>query len=75
MVTFLIGLTSDSTWSVILGYVLISLEILLVLVKFLQYLVPASSKFGKFLRKLFKGLKFLKKEVGDTQDGDTTPKK
>ena len=39
------------------------LEGLLVLIKFLQYIVDPQSRFGKFLSKLLKGMTFLKGEA------------
>lgn len=54
----------------ILGWVLTSLEIIIVLIKFLQYLVNPDSKFGKFLIKLLPGLNFLKDQVNHLKDHD-----
>ena len=58
----------------IIGYVLVALECLIVLTKFLQIIVDPASKFGKFLSKLLKGLHFLKEEVkkqkDDTEESD-----
>lgn len=43
-----------------LSYIIMALEILLVIIKFLQMLVPENSKFGQFLKKLLPAIKFLK---------------
>lgn len=65
MVTLLVGLATASEIEQYVGIVLMVLECLLILIKFLQYLIPADSKFGQFLAKLFRGLKFLKKTAKD----------
>lgn len=54
----------------IIGYIIMILEILLVLIKFLQVLVPSESKFGKFLAKFLKGITFVNKTVHDKKKED-----
>ena len=39
------------------------LEALLVVIKFLQYIVDPNSKFGKFLSRLLKGIKYVQDEA------------
>lgn len=63
MITFICSIITNDQIQEIIGIILMILEALLVIIKFLQYLVEPSSKFGKFLAKLLKGLVFVKSEV------------
>lgn len=63
MITFICSIITNDQIQEIIGIILMVLEALLVVIKFLQYLVEPSSKFGKFLAKLLKGLVFVKSEV------------
>lgn len=72
MFTLLIGAMNASEWQEILGLILTGLEILLVLIAFLQLLVDPKSKFGKFLKKLLKGITFVK---GKTEEMTKKDKK
>lgn len=63
MITFICSIITNDTIQEIIGIVLMCLEALLVVFKFLQYLVEPESKFGKFLSRLLKGITFVKGEV------------
>lgn len=63
MITFICSIITNDQIQEIIGIILMVLEALLVIIKFMQYLVEPSSKFGKFLAKLLKGLVFVKSEV------------
>lgn len=65
MITLILGEIQQADVLVIIGYVTAGLEVLLVLIKFLQYIVNPKSKFGIFLAKLLKGIKFLKDTADD----------
>ena len=68
MVTFILAKFLQLNSAEVVGYVLMALESLLVLTKFIEILVPAESKFAKFLQRLLKGLNFVKKSVANTKD-------
>ena len=59
MISYLICVASNfpTNW---INYVIMAFEFLVILIKFLQMLVPESSKFGQFLKKLLPAIKFLK---------------
>ena len=63
MITLILSSLYGSNLMEVFGYVLMALECLLVVTKFLSLLVNPKGKFGLFLKKLLKGLKFLKDEV------------
>lgn len=74
MFTLLIGFVNAAEWQEILGLILTGLEILLVLVAFLQILVDPKSKFGKFLKKFLKGITFVKGKIEEAKNKDKTDK-
>lgn len=74
MVTLLIGTLSAAEWQQILGLILTGFEVLLVVIGFLQILVNPESKFGKFLKKLLKGITFVKGEFEKMTDEDKKDK-
>lgn len=59
MISYLICVASNfpTNW---INYVIMAFEFLVILIKFLQMLVPENSKFGQFLKKLLPAIKFLK---------------
>lgn len=63
MITYICSIITNDQVQEYIGIVLMILEALLVIIKFLQYIVEPESKFGKFLAKLLKGLKFVKDET------------
>ncbi len=63
MITYICSIINNDQVQEYIGIVLMILEALLVFIKFLQYIVDPESKFGKFLSKLLKGLKFVKDET------------
>lgn len=65
MVTLLLSVSNVINISEILGYILTACEILLVIILILQKFVPADTKFGVFLSRIFKGIKLLKKDIQD----------
>ena len=72
MVTLLLAQISQTQWMDVLGIILVVLEVIIVVIKFLQYLVPADSKFGVFLSKLLKGIHFVKSSIPkDKKDEDS----
>jgi len=74
MMTLLTSFLTNLEWQEISGFILTGLEALLVLVALLQYFVDPKSKFGKFLKKLLKGITFVKGEVEKRSDKDKTDK-
>lgn len=74
MITLLLSQMTSAEWQEILGLILTGLEVLLVFIAFLQILVDPESKFGKFLKKLLKGITFVKGKVSDFKDEDKTDK-
>lgn len=68
MITFICSIITNDQIQEYIGIVLMVLEALLVLIKFLQYIVEPNSKFGKFLSKLLRGLKFVKDETQHASD-------
>lgn len=74
MITLLLGTISAAEWQEILGLILTGLEVLLVLVAFLQILIDPESKFGKFLKKFLKGITFVKGKIEESQNKDKTNK-
>lgn len=72
MVTYICSLINNDQIQEYIGIALMILEGLLVLIKFLQYIVDPETRFGKFLSKLLKGMTFLK---GEAKNLETTIKK
>lgn len=63
MITYICSIINNDQIQEYVGIALMILEALLVLIKFLQYIVDPQSRFGKFLSKLLKGMTFLKCEA------------
>ena len=63
MITYICSIINNDQIQEYVGIVLMILEAVLVLIKFLQYVVDPQSRFGKFLAKLLKGMTFLKGEA------------
>lgn len=63
MITYICSIINNDQIQEYVGIALMILEALLVLIKFLQYIVDPQSRFGKFLSKLLKGTTFLKGEA------------
>lgn len=63
MITYMSSIINNDQIQEYVGIALMILEALLVLIKFLQYIVDPQSRFGKFLSKLLKGMTFLKGEA------------
>ena len=63
MITFICSIITNDQIQEYIGIVLMVLEAMLVVIKFLQYIVEPNSKFGKFLSKLLRGIKFVKDEA------------
>lgn len=63
MITYICSIINNDQIQEYIGIALMILEALLVLIKFLQYIVDPQSRFGKFLSKLLKGMTFLKGEA------------
>ena len=63
MITYICSIINNDQIQEYVGIALMILEALLVLIKFLQYIVDRQSRFGKFLSKLLKGMTFLKGEA------------
>ena len=63
MITYICSIINNDQIQEYIGIVLMILEAVLVLIKFLQYVVDPQSRFGKFLAKLLKGMTFLKGEA------------
>ena len=63
MITYICSIINNDQIQEYVGIALMILEALLVLIKFLQYIVDPQSRFGKFLSKLLKGMTFLKGEA------------
>lgn len=63
MITFICSIITNDQIQEYIGIVLMILEALLVVIKFLQYLVDPNTKFGKFLSRLLKGVKFVQDEA------------
>lgn len=63
MITYICSIITNDQIQEYIGIVLMILEALLVVIKFLQYIVDPNSKFGKFLSKLLKGIKFVQDEA------------
>ena len=63
MITYICSIITNDQIQEYIGIVLMVLEALLVVIKFLQYIVDPNSKFGKFLSRLLKGIKFVQDEV------------
>lgn len=72
MITYICSIINNDQIQEYIGIVLMILEALLVLIKFLQYIVDPQSRFGKFLLKLLKGMTFLK---GEAKNFEQTIKK
>ena len=63
MITYICSIITNDQIQEYIGIVLMILEALLVVIKFLQYIVDPNSKFGKFLSRLLKGIKFVQGEA------------
>ena len=63
MIAFILSAITGYTGAEVLIYISIALEALLSLIGILCYIFPASTKFGAFLRKLFRGAKKVQEEV------------
>lgn len=63
MITYICSIITNDQIQEYIGIVLMILEALLVVIKFLQYIVDPNSKFGKFLSRLLKGIKFVQDEA------------
>lgn len=63
MITYICSIITNDQIQEYIGIVLMILEALLVVIKFLQYIVDPKSKFGKFLSRLLKGIKFVQDEA------------
>ena len=63
MITYICSIIDNDQIQEYVGIAIMILEALLVLIKFLQYIVDPQSRFGKFLSKLLKGMTFLKGEA------------
>ena len=63
MITYICSIITNDQIQEYIGIVLMILEALLVVIKFLQYIVDPNSKFGKLLSRLLKGIKFVQDEA------------
>ena len=63
MIAFILSAITGYTGAEVLIYISIALEALLSIIGILCYIFPASTKFGAFLRKLFRGAKKVQDEV------------
>lgn len=63
MIAFILSAITGYTGAEVLIYISIALEAILSLIGILCYIFPASTKFGAFLRKLFRGAKKVQEEV------------
>ena len=63
MITYICSIITNDQIQEYIGIVLMVLEALLVVIRFLQYIVDPNSKFGKFLSRLLKGIKFVQGEA------------
>lgn len=63
MITYICSIITNNQIQEYIGIVLMVAEALLVIIRFLQYIVNPDSKFGKFLSRLLKGIKFVKDEA------------
>lgn len=63
MITLLMAISTDNIFLKYIGIAVSIIEVLLVVVKFLSYLFDNTTKFGKILRKIFKGLQAVKSEL------------
>lgn len=52
----------------IIGYVAMAIELALILIRCLMYFFPEDTKFGKFLRHIFKGFKGVSSEIKNVSD-------
>lgn len=68
MITYICSIITNDQIQEYIGIVLMILEALLVVIKFLQYIVDPNSKFGKFLSRLLKGIKFVQDEAKNVSD-------
>ena len=68
MITYICSIITNDQIQEYIGIVLMILEALLVVIKFLQYIVNPNSKFGKFLSRLLKGIKFVQDEAKNAAD-------
>lgn len=68
MITYICSIITNDQIQEYIGIVLMILEALLVVIKFLQYIVDPNSKFGKFLSRVLKGIKFVQDEAKNAAD-------
>ena len=68
MITYICSIITNDKIQEYIGIVLMVAEALLVIIRFLQYIVDPNSKFGKFLSRLLKGIKFIKDEANTASE-------
>ena len=68
MITYICSIITNDKIQEYIGIVLMVAEALLVIIRFLQYIVDPESKFGKFLSRLLKGIKFIKDEANTASE-------
>ena len=68
MITYICSIITNNQIQEYIGIVLMVAEALLVIIRFLQYIVDPDSKFGKFLSRLLKGIKFIKDEANTASE-------
>ena len=68
MITYICSIITNDKIQEYIGIVLMVAEALLVIIRFLQYIVDPDSKFGKFLSRLLKGIKFIKDEANTASE-------
>lgn len=68
MITYICSIITNDQIQEYIGIALMVLEALLVVIKFLQYIVDPNTKFGKFLSRLLKGIKFVQDEAKTASD-------
>lgn len=52
----------------IIGYIAMAVELFLILIRCLMYFFPEDTKFGRFLRHIFKGFKGVSSEIKNVSD-------
>ena len=70
MLTLALSFINDCDWQEVIGIILTVIEVILILIKFLQYFVDPKSKFGVFLANCLKGITFVKDEVQKNRPDD-----
>ena len=68
MITYICSIITNDKIQEYIGIVLMVAEALLVIIRFLQYIVDPESKFGKFLSRLLKGIKFIKVDANTASE-------